>query len=303
MKKTILFAVLLFCLVFVLASCGSGETTAPTTTTAPSTTTAPETTEVEIPLNCTAELIHYGPVSLESGRSRIIIFNDDSFIPFCSEWFISHNIQLENKYNATFFKDNHVAAIYVFTPSGLCRPFLDSITQNKNTGAISAKIGIDRPSEVTHDCDGWIILVSFPKIEGFETISGTVEVLPDTVLDYDEFREKYPVEAAPVPDNAWMEKVEMPAYYPLEFLFSGEAGDVVEVNEEGAVGALIRLDDQYQTAEQYQEYKELYYINGDVHGKTVPRIHVFVKNADDLKKLASLPGIARISFNYIPSNE
>ena len=131
----------------------------------------------------------------------------------------------------------------------------------------------------------------------------TTEVAVTTAqnLDTTKAEEKDPIEVSPVPDDAWMQKVGTTPY-SLEFLFSGEAGDVVEVNEEGAVGVLIFLDDQYQTAEQYQEYKELYYINGDVNGTVLPRIHVFVKSVDDLKKLASRPGIADIMFNYVESN-
>ena len=145
-------------------------------------------------------------------------------------------------------------------------------------------------------CILWVSLVLTLSACGSEVAVTTAQNLDTTKAE-----EKDPIEVSPVPDDAWMQKVGTTPY-SLEFLFSGEAGDVVEVNEEGAVGVLIFLDDQYQTAEQYQEYKELYYINGDVRGTVLPRIHVFVKSVDDLKKLASLPGIADIWFNYVESN-
>ena len=76
MKRNCLLFILLFCLVFVLASCGSGETTAPTTTTLPTTTTAPDTTEAEIPLDCTTDLVRCGSYMEDDGLSEINIFTE-----------------------------------------------------------------------------------------------------------------------------------------------------------------------------------------------------------------------------------
>ena len=305
MKKTRLFLLLSFLLcLLAITACADMQTTAPDTTEAVGTTVDPladftvETVRDDFYLN-----VDYAPpVELFQDTASFLTYAEQALLPY-------ENLEeYADKYDDAFFETRGVAVLYLKMASESYRPYLASFEINED-GSVSIAIGRRSPQTRVMDRAGFRMFISFPKsTKIFKNMTKDFEYLPLEMLDDDEFYALYPpVTPEPDPDAVWKSKVESikVSGLSLNYIFSEAFKTKVEVKD-GALGIMVYLNESYRTSEQFDAFMNENGIEGSVFISKyadLQFIHTYVKNAEELKRIASHSEVTLIAFNYINVND